>query len=92
MTLYVHSACDIILMARNIDGVYDSDPKLNQAAIKYDEIPMQEVLDKRLGIVDMTAAILSVENSMPILLFSLSEEDSIIKAAKGISKGTRITV
>lgn len=88
----VELECDIILMARNVDGVYDSDPNINPAAIKYDEIPMQEVLDKRLGIVDMTAAILSVENKMPILLFGLSEEDSIIKAAKGLSKGTRMTV
>lgn len=84
--------CDIILIAKAIDGVYDSDPKLNPKAKKYDEISIQEVLDKKLGVVDLTATVLSIENKMPILLFGLSEEESIIKAAKGKSNGTKITV
>jgi uridylate kinase len=84
--------CDIILMARAVDGVYDSDPKLNPAAKKYDEIPLQDVLDKKLGIVDLTATVLSIENKMPILLFGLAEDNSIVKAALGKSDGTRMTV
>jgi uridylate kinase len=84
--------CDIILNAKAVDGVYDSDPKLNPQAKKFDEIPFQEVLDKKLGVVDLTATVLCVENKMPMLLFGLSEEDSIVKAAQGKSGGTRMTI
>lgn len=84
--------CDIILTARNVDAVYDSDPKVNPNAKRYDEIPLQEVLDKKLGVVDLTATVLCIENKMPMLLFGLSEENSIIKAAQGKSSGTRMTV
>lgn len=84
--------CDIILNAKAVDGVYDSDPKLNPRAIKFDEIPMQEVLDKKLGVIDLSATVLCVENNMPMLLFGLSGENSIVKAAQGNSNGTRLTV
>jgi uridylate kinase len=84
--------CDIILAARAIDGVYDSDPKKNPEAKKFDQIPLQEVLDKKLGIIDLPATALCIENKMPILLFGLVEENSIVKAAKGESNGTHITV
>jgi uridylate kinase len=83
--------CDIILMARAVDGVYDSDPKLNPQAKKFEEIPLQEILDQKLGVVDLTATVLCIENKMPILLFGLSEENSIVKAARGKSNGTIIT-
>lgn len=88
----VELECDMILMARAVDGVYDSDPKLNPQAKKYDEISLQDVLDQKLGIIDLTATVLSIENKMPILLFGLSEENSIVNAAEGKSKGTRMTV
>lgn len=84
--------CDIILAARAVDGVYDSDPKKNPQAKKFDEIPLHEVLDKKLGIIDLPATALCIENKMPILLFGLSEENSIVKAAQGKSNGTRMTV
>jgi uridylate kinase len=84
--------CDIILMARAIDGVYDSDPRKNPNAKKYNEISIQEILDKKLGIVDLTAACLSMDNKMPMLIFALSEENSIVNAVSGKSKGTIITV
>lgn len=84
--------CDIILAARAIDGVYDSDPKLNPTAKKYSEISLQEVLDKKLGIVDLSATVLCIENKMPMLLFGLSEENSIVSAARGTSNGTRMTI
>ncbi len=84
--------CEIILTARNIDAVYDSDPKKNPGAKRYDEIAIQEVLDKKLGIIDLTAAVLCIENKMPMLLFGLSEDNSIVKAAGGKSNGTRMTV
>ncbi len=88
----VELECDIILMARAVDGVYDSDPKLNPLAKKYDQILMETVLDNKLGVIDLTAAVLSIENKMPILLFGLSEEEAIVKAARGDSKGTMIKV
>lgn len=84
--------CDIILNAKAVDGVYDSDPKKNPDAKKYDEISANEVLDKRLGVVDLTSTVLCIENKMPILLFGLQEENSIVKAAQGKSNGTRMTV
>lgn len=84
--------CDIILMARAVDGVYDSDPKINKDAKKFDEIPLQEVLDKKLGVVDMAATVLCLENKMPILLFGLAEEESIVKAANDKSNGTRMII
>lgn len=87
----VELECDIILMAKNVDGVYDCDPKLNPNAKKYDAIPLQDVVDKKLGIVDLTAAVLAYENKMPMLLFGLSEENSIVMAAKGSSTGTKVT-
>lgn len=84
--------CDIILNAKAVDGVYDSDPKLNPQAKKFDEIPLQEVLDKKLGVIDLSATVLCIENEMPMLLFGLSEENSIIKAAQSESNGTKLTV
>lgn len=84
--------CDIILMARAVDGVYDCDPKTNLNAKKYDVISIQEVLNKKLGVVDLTAACLGIDNKMPMLLFGLSEENSIINAATGKSNGTIMTV
>ena len=60
---------DVILLAKSIDGVYDSDPKDNPMAKKYDEISIQEVIDKKLGVVDMTASILCMEQKMPMLVF-----------------------
>ena len=65
---------DCILLAKAIDGVYDSDPKLNPEAKKYDTISIQEVIDKQLAVVDLTASILCMENKMPMLVFGLNEE------------------
>lgn len=84
--------CDVILTARNIDAVYDSDPRTNPNAKRFDEISLLEVLDRKLQIMDLPATALCLENKMPIQLFALAEENSIIKAAQGKSNGTRITV
>ena len=73
---------DVILLAKSIDGVYDSDPKVNPNAKKYDEVSIQEVIDKKLGVVDMTASILCMENKMPMLVFGLNEENSIVEYRK----------
>ena len=60
--------------------------------MKYDSIDIQEVIDKKLAVMDLTASILSMENKMPMLVFGLNEENSIIKAARGEINGTRVVV
>lgn len=88
----VEIEADMILSARAVDGVYDSDPKLNREAKKYDTIPIREVVDKQLGVMDLAAAVLCMENKMPMTIFGLNEENSIINTVKGKSNGTVITV
>lgn len=88
----VELEADIIMMARAVDGVYDSDPKTNQNAKKYSEISLQEILNKKLGIIDMTAAVMCIENKMPLLIFSLNEEGAIILNGNGVCTGTIVTV
>ena len=83
---------DVILLAKSIDGVYDSDPKTNPNARKYDEISIQEVIEKRLGVVDLAASILCMENKMPLLVFGLNEENSIVNTVNGVFSGTKVTV
>ena len=79
---------DIIFKATNVDGVYDSDPKLNPEAVKFHELSQMDVLDKGLKVMDSTAASLSMDNNMPILVFSLDEPDNIVKALCGEDIGT----
>lgn len=83
--------CDIILMARAIDGVYDADPKVNPAAKKYDTVSYQELLDKKLAILDLTATVMCMENKVPLLVFSLNEENSIVNNGNGKITGTVVT-
>ena len=82
----------MILLAKSIDCVYDSDPKTNPDAKKYDEISIQEVIDRKLGVVDMAASILCMENKMPMLVFGLNEENSIVNTVNGKFNGTKVTV
>lgn len=81
---------DAILLAKAVDGVYDSDPKTNPTAKKYDSISIQEVLDKRLQVVDLTATIMCMENKMPMIVFGLNEENSIVNVMKGNVSGTYV--
>ena len=83
---------DGILLAKAIDGVYDSDPKINPAAKRYDAISIEEVIEQKLAVVDMTASIMCMENKMPMYVFALNEENSIIKAISGDFNGTKVTV
>ncbi len=83
---------DIILSAKSVDGVYDSDPAKNPNAKKFDTIPMQEVVDKKLGVIDLAASVLALENKMPMKIFGLNEENGIVKAVEGKNSGTVITV
>ena len=83
---------DAILLAKAIDGVYSDDPKVNPDAVRYDEISIQEVIDKKLQVVDLTASILAMENKMPMFVFSLNEESSIVNTINGKFNGTKVTV
>ena len=83
---------DAMLLAKAIDGIYDSDPKTNPAAVKYDEITIQDVIDQKLAAVDLTASILCLENKMPMLVFGLNEEKSIVNTMQGKFTGTKVTV
>lgn len=83
---------EAILLAKAVDGVYDSDPRSNPDAQKYDEISINEVIEKKLQVVDLTASILAMENKMPMLVFGLNEKNSIVNTIKGSFRGTRVTV
>jgi len=83
---------DGIYLAKAIDGVYDDDPRKNPNAKKYDEVSIEEVIAKNLQVVDMTASILARDNKMPMWVFDLTEENSIINAVSGVFTGTKVTV
>lgn len=87
----IEMEADCILLAKAIDGVYDSDPKVNPSAKKYDTITIQEVIDKQLAVVDLTASIMCMEHRMPMAVFSLNEPDGIANAMQGRIKGTIVT-
>ncbi|MBQ1368253.1 MAG: UMP kinase [Firmicutes bacterium] len=86
----VEIEADLILMAKNVDGVYDSDPNLNPNAKKFESLTYQEMLAKTLRVIDLTAAAFLMDNHMPCKLFALSEEGSICRAIKGEKIGTDI--
>ena len=83
---------DGIFLAKAIDGVYDSDPKVNPNAKRYDEISIEDVIAQKLAVVDMTASIMCMENKMPMYVFALNEENSIVNAVSGQFNGTVVTV
>ena len=83
---------EVILLAKAIDGVYDSDPEKNPDAKKYDEISIDDVVEQNLQVVDMTASILARDNRMPMWVFGLNEENSIVNTLKGKFNGTKVTV
>ena len=83
---------EVILLAKAIDGVYDSDPKLNPNAKKYDEVSIDEVIANNLQVVDMPASILARDNKMPMWVFGLNEENSIVNTINGKFNGTKVTV
>lgn len=79
---------DIIFKASMVDGVYDSDPKKNPDAVKFDTLSYLDVLNKDLKVMDSTAATLCMDNSIPILVFNLQDPKNIVRAAAGESIGT----
>lgn len=83
---------DVILLAKAVDGVYDDDPRKNPNAKKYDEVSIDEVIAQNLLVVDMTASILARDNKMPMWVFGLNQENSIVNTVKGEFNGTKVTV
>ncbi len=88
----VEIGANAILLAKAVDGIYDSDPKINPDAVKYDSVTISQVIDERLQVVDLTAAIMCLENKMPMLVFGLNESNSIVKTLYGEFSGTYVTV
>ena len=82
---------DIIMKATMVDGVYDSDPKKNPNAVKYDTLTFSEVLNQNLQVMDSTAASLCRDNHLPILVFSIEEPENIVKAVTEGNVGTLVT-
>ncbi|MBP3421024.1 MAG: UMP kinase [Lachnospiraceae bacterium] len=83
---------EVILLAKAVDGVYDDDPRSNPEAKKYDVVSIDEVIEKNLQVVDMTASILARDNKMPMWVFGLNEENSIVNTVSGKFNGTKVTV
>lgn len=88
----VEIEADVILLAKAVDGVYDSDPKSNPNAQRYESISIQDVINNKLAVVDLTASIMCLEQKMPMYVFALSEENSIVKAITGEFNGTKVLV
>ncbi len=88
----VEVEAEVILLAKPIDGVYDSDPAINPSAKKYDTVSISQVIADNLQVVDMTASILARDNQMPMWVFGLNEKNSIVNTIKGNFTGTKVTV
>ncbi len=88
----VEMEADVILLAKSVDGVYDSDPAVNPEAKKYDTISIEEVIEKKLAVVDLTASIMCMEHRIPMAVFDLNEPGSIADAMEGKINGTIVTV
>lgn len=84
-------SCEEILLAKAVDGVYDKDPKKDRTAQRYDTIPLRELVDKRLEVIDLAASVLCLENHLPLAVFSLREKHEISNALRGKINGTRVT-
>lgn len=81
---------DAILLAKNIDGVYSADPKKDPTAVKFDEISYEEVLAKRLAVMDSTATSIAMDNNIPVIVFALAEPENICKVLAGEKLGTKV--
>ena len=79
---------DVILLAKNIDGVYSADPNKDPSAVKYDSITYDDVLAQHLQVMDSTATSLSMDNKIPVILFALKDPENILRVLKGEKIGT----
>ena len=87
----VEIGADAILLAKNIDGVYSADPAKDPTAVKFDSISFDEVLARRLGVMDSTATSLAMDNHMPILVFALKDPENIYRVVTGEAVGTVVS-
>lgn len=87
----VEIGADAILLAKNIDGVYSADPAKDPTAVRFDRITFNEVLSRRLGVMDSTATSLAMDNHMPILVFALKDPENIYRVVTGAEIGTLVT-
>ena len=90
-SFYMRTKCDIILVAKNgVDGVYSADPNKDKNAKFYESITYQEILEKNLQVMDLTAISMCKENNMPLFVFNMNEPGNIIKAINSKVKGTLV--
>ena len=82
---------DAILLAKNIDGVYSADPKVDPSAVKYDSISYDDVLAQHLAVMDSTATSLAMDNDIPVIVFALAEPENIVCVLQGEKLGTTVT-
>lgn len=87
----IETQADVILLAKKVDAVYDSDPNVNPDAKKFDALSFNDILSKELGVMDSTAASMCRDNNMPILVFGLDDPENIVKAVSGEKIGTLVT-
>ncbi len=87
----IEIGADVMLMAKNIDGIYDADPKTNPKARRFDRITYSEILAKNLKVIDSTAAALCMDNKLPTLVFGLTDAENIYNAVMGNAVGTIVT-
>ena len=78
------------MLAKNIDGVYSADPRTDPAAVKYSRVGYDEVLAKRLGVMDLTATSLAMDNSIPVIVFALADPENIVRVVCGENIGTKV--
>lgn len=88
----VEMGVDVILLAKKVDAVYDSDPNINPDAKRYTNLSFSDILSKNLGVMDSTAASLCRDNNMPILVFGLNDPQNIVRAVKGDKIGTLVNL
>lgn len=81
---------ELILLAKRIDGVYDSDPMINPNAVKYSSLSYSEILNKKLAVMDFSAITLCMDNHIPIQVFDLNQPENIMKACAGENVGTLV--
>ena len=87
----IETEAEVILLAKKVDAVYDSDPNINPDAKKFEALSFNDILSKELGVMDSTAASMCRDNNMPILVFGLDDPENIVKAVNGEKIGTLVT-
>lgn len=86
----IEIGADVILKGTRVDGIYDSDPEKNENAVKFNMLSFDEVFEKNLKVMDMTAFTLSHENKLPIIVFDMNKEDNLRKIVEGEQVGTLV--